>query len=62
MFNAENQLLWLQRDFGVFMVNLFDLQVALTLLGENKIGFGEVVLSSVKEYVNMRYMRADWRL
>ena len=61
MFNAENQLLWLQRDFGVFMVNLFDLQVALTLLGEKKIGVGEVVLSTVKEYVNMRYMRADWR-
>ena len=61
MFNAENQLLWLQRYFGVFMVNLFDLQVALTLLGEKKIGFGEVVLSTVKEYVNMRYMRADWR-
>ena len=29
MFDAENKLLWLQRDFGVFMVNLFDIQVAL---------------------------------
>ena len=32
MFDAENKLLWLQRDFGVFMVNLFDIQVALALL------------------------------
>lgn len=61
MFDSENQLLWLQRDFGVFMVNLFDLQVALTLLGEKRTGFGDVMLSSVQEYVNMRYLRADWR-
>lgn len=34
MFDAENKLLWLQRDFGVFMVNLFDIQVALAAAGE----------------------------
>lgn len=60
MFDAENKLLWLQRDFGVFMVNLFDIQVALALL-EKKRSFGEVIESHMHVHVNMRYQRADWR-
>ena len=60
MFDAEEKLLWLQRDFGVFMVNLFDIQVALALM-EKKRSFGEVIESHMHVYVNMRYQRADWR-
>ena len=66
MFNAENPLLWLQRDFGVFMVNLFDIQKANTLMGEKskkKKGLGEVLKGSMNGEVsiNMRYQRVDWR-
>lgn len=61
MFNANEPLLWLQRDFGVFMVNLFDIQMALTVLGEKKRSFGDVLMERMGIYINMRYKRADWR-
>ena len=61
MFNAGDQLLWLQRDFGVFMVNLFDVQMALKLLDAKQTSFSDVLMSHMNEYINMRFRRADWR-
>ena len=54
-------LLWLQRDFGVFLVNLIDVQLALTMLGEKKLSVGDVLKAQLGIYINMRYKRADWR-
>ena len=62
MFDASEPLLWLQRDFGVFLVNLIDVQMALTTLGEKKLSFGDVLKDQMGIYINMRYKRADWRL
>lgn len=68
MFNAENPLLWLQRDFGVFMVNLLDLHVINKLTDEKKKrkkanGLGDVIKISTngEVLINMRYQRVDWR-
>ena len=61
MFNAGDQLLWLQRDFSVFMVNLFDVQMALKLLDEKQTSFSDVLMNRMGEYINMRFRRADWR-
>ena len=62
MYDSEQSLLWLQRDFGVFMVNLFDIQLALWLLTRRKTSFGEVFKEFMKDQeINMRYKRADWR-
>ena len=61
MFDAAEPLLWLQRDFGVFLVNLIDVQLALTMLGEKKLSVGDVLKAQLGIYINMRYKRADWR-
>ena len=61
LYNASDQLLWLQRDFGVFMVNLFDIQMALNLLDQKTTSFADVLMEKMHEYINMRYRRADWR-
>lgn len=62
MFDSEQSLLWLQRDFGVFMVNLFDIQLAINLLSKEKTRFGEVFTKYIPDQdINMRFKRADWR-
>ena len=49
LYNASDQLLWLQRDFGVFMVNLFDIQMALNLLDQKTTSFADVLLDKLNE-------------
>lgn len=62
MYDSEQSLLWLQRDFGVFMVNMFDIQLAIWLLTRRKTSFGEVFKEHMPTMeINMRYKRADWR-
>lgn len=62
MFDCKQALLWLQRDFGIFMVNLFDLDVAINMLNKKKDSLDEMVYEYTQQKVNMRYKRADWRL
>ena len=62
MFDSEQMLLWLQRDFGIFMVNLFDIHVAMNFLTKENMGFGKVFKRFIPDKeIHMRYKRADWR-
>ena len=42
-------------------MNLIDVQLALTMLGEKKLSVGDVLKAQLGIYINMRYKRADWR-
>ena len=62
MFDGEQGLSWLQRDFGVFMVNLFDIRMALTVVNKQETTFADVFHQFVtNDTIDMRYKRADWR-
>ena len=62
MFDSKQMLLWLQRDFGIFMVNLFDIHVAMNSLTKENMGFGKVFKRFIPDKeIHMRYKRADWR-
>ena len=59
---AESDNLWLQRDFGVYLVGLFD-----TYFASKALGFGAHSLAHlVKHYtglpLNKAYQLADWRI
>ena len=59
---AQMDVLWLQRDFGVYIVNLFD-----TYHASNVLDFGKHSLAHLlKHYCDVdadkKYQLADWRL
>jgi exosome complex exonuclease RRP6 len=60
---AESDIIWLQRDFGLYIVNLFDTYHASKVL-ERTTGNG--LASLLQEYttfaVDKRYQLADWRI
>ncbi|CAG9325828.1 unnamed protein product [Blepharisma stoltei] len=62
MHGAINDIYWLQRDFGLYLVNMFDTGIASREL--NKSSFSLAFL--LKEYcaidADKRYQLADWRL
>lgn len=60
---AESDIIWLQRDFGLYIVNLFDTFHASQALGRTT---GHSLKSLLAEYTTFvpdkRYQLADWRL
>lgn len=60
---AESDIIWLQRDFGLYIVNLFDTFHASQSLGRTT---GHSLKSLLAEYTTFvpdkRYQLADWRL
>ncbi|KAG0266773.1 exosome nuclease subunit [Actinomortierella ambigua] len=59
---AESDIIWLQRDFGVYIVNLFDTYHASKVLE-----FGSHSLAHLLKYycdfdADKRYQLADWRI
>ncbi|GFE55541.1 exosome component [Babesia ovis] len=63
MHGAESDILWLQRDFGVYVVNLFDTLKAADVLC---LGCGHSLSSLVKHFLGVQldksYQLADWRI
>jgi len=67
---ADQDLIWLQRDFGLYVVNVFDTQVGIELYkehaGENNEGPDKVSLGGLLDYFcnepkTKELARSDWR-
>lgn len=58
---SDNDVLWLQRDFGVHLVNLFDTYVAMKKLKYPKFGLAYLVSRFANVVLDKQYQLADWR-
>ena len=59
---AGNDVLWLQRDFGCFLVNVFDTEVACKVLGKDKISLKHLLAEHFGVAKDSKYQKADWRV
>ncbi|KAI6184331.1 3'-5' exonuclease [Aphelenchoides bicaudatus] len=59
---ADSDVLWLQRDFGIYVVNMVDTGVFMRLLDEPKRSLQALVLKYCGIELNKSYQRSDWRM
>lgn len=59
---AESDIIWLQRDFGVYIVNLFDTFFASKTLGLARHSLAHLLKSFCNLEVNKEFQLADWRI
>lgn len=59
---SDNDLMWLQRDFGVYMVNLFDTGQAARLLRFERKSLAFLLERLVGIKAEKSYQLADWRI
>nr|CAX75627.1 Exosome component 10 [Schistosoma japonicum] len=59
---SDSDLMWLQRDFGVYVVNLFDTGVAARLLQHGRFSLSYLLQRYVNINPNKKYQLADWRI
>lgn len=59
---ADMDILWLQRDFGVYIVNLFDTGQASRALGMPSHGLAHLLKHYCEVIVDKKYQLADWRV
>ena len=59
---ARMDILWLQRDLGLYIVNLFDTFVASRLLGLPKHGLAYLLQKYADFHAQKQYQLADWRV
>ena len=61
MHGAESDVQWLQRDFGIYVVNLFDTYYAAKFLELGKFGYAHLLTSYVGIVPDKSHQLADWR-
>lgn len=59
---ADRDVLWLQRDFGIYVVNMFDTGQAARQLSLASFGLGYLLEHFCGVHTDKRYQLADWRL
>ncbi|KAJ3192132.1 exosome nuclease subunit [Irineochytrium annulatum] len=59
---AESDIIWLQKDFGVYIVNLFDTFHASHVLELEKHGLAFLLQMYCNVETNKAYQLADWRI
>ncbi|KAF9918488.1 exosome nuclease subunit [Lobosporangium transversale] len=59
---AESDIIWLQRDFGVYIVNLFDTYHATKLLEFESHSLAHLLKLYANFDADKRYQLADWRI
>lgn len=59
---CQNDVLWLQRDFGLFIVNCFDTYQAAKLLNYPALSLAHLLKYYCGITVNKKHQLADWRL
>ncbi|CCG80693.1 Exosome complex exonuclease rrp6 [Taphrina deformans PYCC 5710] len=59
---ANSDIVWLQRDFGLYIVNLFDTYHASKTLGLEGHGLAFLLSKYVDFDADKRYQLADWRI
>lgn len=55
-------MIWLQRDFGLYIVGLFDTFHASKLLGYPKLGLAYLLKRFANFDAAKQYQMADWRI
>ena len=61
MHGADMDTKWLQRDFNIHIVNLFDTHKASRVLGMAKFSYAFLLQNYCSVNTNKTYQRADWR-
>lgn len=59
---AESDIIWLQRDFGLYIVNLFDTYFATKLLEFPHHGLAYLLKKYCNYDTDKKYQLADWRI
>ncbi|KAG0276068.1 exosome nuclease subunit [Linnemannia exigua] len=59
---AEHDIIWLQRDFGIYIVNLFDTYHATKLLEFSAHSLAHLLKLYADYDADKRYQLADWRI
>jgi len=59
---ADSDIVWLQKDFGVYVVNLFDTGQAARVLEAGGLGLGHLLNHYCNIQVDKKYQLADWRI
>ncbi|RKP10165.1 ribonuclease H-like domain-containing protein [Thamnocephalis sphaerospora] len=59
---ADSDIVWLQRDFGVYVVGLFDTYQAARLLSYEKLSLAYLLKRFANFDADKRYQLADWRI
>jgi len=59
---ADMDVKWLQRDFGVYVVNLFDTHKAVQQLGRSPYTFVSLLFRYANEVTDKEFQLADWRV
>ncbi|KAI0987594.1 hypothetical protein GJ496_007695 [Pomphorhynchus laevis] len=59
---ADNDIVWLQKDFGVYVVNMFDTHQAARILGFPYLSLSYLLKRYCDVDTAKRYQRADWRV
>ncbi len=62
MHGAEGDNNWLQRDFNLFIVNLFDTYYAAKTLGYDRFSFAYLAEKIVDLYIDKAHQMSDWRV
>ena len=58
---ADMDVVWLQKDFGVYVVNMFDTGQAARVLGFESFGLAYLLKRFCSVRANKEFQRADWR-
>lgn len=61
MHGADSDIVWLQRDFGVYVLNLFDTGKASRVLQLSSHGLAHLLEAFCGVKANKAYQLADWR-
>lgn len=59
---ADHDVLWLQRDCGLYLVNLFDTHIAAVVLDFPQRSLAALLQTFCNIQADKRYQRADWRI
>ena len=59
---ADKDVEWLQRDFGLYVVNMFDTYQAAKLLNFSRLALAFLLQHYCDVVVNKEYQVADWRM
>jgi len=58
---SERDITWLQRDFGIYIINMFDTQLAAKVLKEEMYNLARLLNKYCSVTVDKKYQMADWR-
>ena len=59
---ADSDVEWLQRDFGLYLVNMFDTGQAARTLGMKQFGLAFLLQTYCSVLADKKYQLADWRV